>query len=365
MARRFRAGDGVTAPRDDERPAGPPVPGPSVSTRTIILGALLVVVLAVGLVLLLGKAAGYRQVLDALQGADPRWLIACFLLEMASYAAYIVCLRAIIAQDGGPRLGAGSSTRVWLASLGATRLVSPAGAGGLAITYWLLRRAGLAARDAVGRVLGFNILIFAIFGMWAFATAVVIVVQTGGDAPLGMAILWLIVVPAFGVAGLWVSQGERGMRVAADVQRGWLRKGLAGAVTGIIVARRAVAVPPDSRAIWGGIAYWLGDVACLWAALMAVGADVTPYGVGLAYATAYVAMLFPLPTGGYGAVDAATTFTLTVLGIPLAEAVVGVVVWRFFNFWLPTLPALVELARVQNLGRRLAREAGRAPRAPG
>ena len=115
---------------------------------------------------------------------------------------------------------------------------------------------------------------------------------------------------------------------------------------------------PDAPAFWGAIAYWTADVACLWAALSAIGADVTLHGVGLAYATAYVTMLLPLPTGGYGAIDAAATFALTVLGVPLAEAVAGVVVWRVFNFWLPTLPGLIELARAQGLGRRLSAETG-------
>ncbi|MGB1675613.1 MAG: hypothetical protein ACPHJV_04405, partial [Miltoncostaeaceae bacterium] len=71
------------------------------STRTIVLGVVLVVVLAVGLVLLLGKAAGYREVLNALEGADGAWLIACLFLEAAAYAGYVVCMRAIIAQDDG------------------------------------------------------------------------------------------------------------------------------------------------------------------------------------------------------------------------------------------------------------------------
>jgi uncharacterized membrane protein YbhN (UPF0104 family) len=35
-----------------------------------------------------------------------------------------------------------------------------------------------------------------------------------------------------------------------------------------------------------------------------------------------------------------------------------VVVWRFFNFWLPTIPALIELARSRDLARTLG---GRAP----
>lgn len=329
----------------------------AVSRRTVVLGIALVLVLAIGLVLLLGKAAGYRQVLDALESASGPWLIGCLILEVASYAGYVVALRAIVAMDDGPRLSPGSATRVWLASIGATRIVSPAGVGGIAIIYWLLRRAGMAAGAAISRVLGFNILVFALFGVWAFASALVLLLSLGGDVPLGMELPWLIVVPVLATAGLWISQGARGLRIAADTSHGWARKALAAAVRGIIVARAALGPGRvNTPALAGSIVYWVGDVACLWAALRAIGAEVTLTGVALAYATAYVAMLFPLPTGGYGAIDAAATFTLTVLGIPLAEAVVGVVVWRFFNFWLPTIPGLIELGRAGGLGRRLADE---------
>jgi uncharacterized membrane protein YbhN (UPF0104 family) len=330
-----------------------------VSPRSIALGVLLVVVLAVGLVLLLGKAAGYSEVVGALRGASGPWLVGCLVLQAAACAGYVVALRAIVAQDGGPVLSGTNATRVWLASLGATRIVSPAGAGGLAMLYWLLRKAGLRARDAISRVLGLNILVFALFGIWAFATSLVILIDSGVGAPLGMVVPWLVIIPVVGAVGLWISQGKRGEEVSHDASHGWMRTALAAAVAGIRVARASLRPGHMNQpALWGSIAYWAGDVLCLWAALRAIDAEVSIAGVALAYATAYVATLFPLPTGGYGVIDAAATFTLTVLGIPLAEALAGVVVWRFFNFWLPTIPALIELARSRDLARTLG---GRAP----
>ena len=327
----------------------------SVSRRTIVVAIVLVVVVATGLLLLLGKAAGYREVFDALEGASASWLVACLVLEVTAYAGYTVALRAVVAMDGGPRFTPMIATRVWLASLGATRIVSPAGAGGVAIIYWLLRRAGMRARVAISRVLGFNVLIFSVFGIGAFASALALVAGAGEGVPLGMALPWIIGVPVIAIAGLWVSQGSRGRRIAGTTAHGWWRRTAAAAVGAIIVAR-STATPGRINvvALTASVVYWLADVACLWGALRAIGADVSLIGVALAYATAYIAMLVPLPTGGYGAIDAAATFTLTVLGIPLAEAVAGVVVWRFFNFWLPTIPGLVELARAGNLGRHLA-----------
>ncbi len=356
----------VGADENADAATGPPLAkggqegGPLVvSTRSILVGAGLVVVLAVGLVALLGKAAGYSEVLGALGRASGPWVIGCLVLEAASYAGYVVCLRAVVAHNGGPALPGTSATRVWLASMGATRLVSPAGVGGLALMYWLLRKAGLHPRDAAARVLGLNILLFSMFGIWALATSLVILIRSGGDAPLGMIVPWLVVVPVIAVTGLWISEGERGERVSADTHHGWLRKGRAAFVAGIIVARTALRPPRlDPRILGGATVYWVGDLACLWGALRAIGAEVSLPGVALAYATAYVAMLLPLPTGGYGALDAASAFTLTMLGLPLAEAIAGVMVWRVFNFWLPTIPALIEVARSRDLARTLARDTG-------
>lgn len=335
-----------------------------VSRRTIVFAVVLVLVVATGLLLLLGKAAGYQEVLDALERASTPWLVACLALEAVAYAGYTVALRAVVAMHGGPRFSPLIATRVWLASLGATRILSPAGAGGVAIIYWLLRRAGMGARRAISRVLGFNVLIFSVFGIGAFASAVALIAGADEGVPVGMELPWLIGVPVIAVAGLWVSQGARGRRIAVTTARGLWRRTAAAAVGAIIVARAAVAPGRvNVVALAATVVYWVADVVCLWGALQAIGADVSLIGVALAYATAYIAMILPLPTGGYGAIDAAATLTLSVLGIPLAEAVAGVVVWRFFNFWLPTIPGLVELARAGNLGRHIAQEnrAGRGP----
>jgi len=66
----------------------------AVSRRAVVLGIALVLVLAIGLVLLLGKAAGYRHALDACESASTPWLIACFVLAALSCAGYLVrCVR--------------------------------------------------------------------------------------------------------------------------------------------------------------------------------------------------------------------------------------------------------------------------------
>ncbi len=55
---------------------------------------------------------------------------------------------------------------------------------------------------------------------------------------------------------------------------------------------------------------------------------------------------------------------LTVLGIPLAEAVIGVVVLRFLNFWLPTILDLNGLGRSGSLRRHPEEDNASAQGAP-
>jgi hypothetical protein len=53
-----------------------------------------------------------------------------------------------------------------------------------------------------------------------------------------------------------------------------------------------------------------------------------------------------LPLGGAGAADASLPFALNWTGVALAPAVLAVFAYRFFNAWLPVLPALVGLRRL-------------------
>ena len=61
-------------------------------------------------------------------------------------------------------------------------------------------------------------------------------------------------------------------------------------------------------------------------------------------------MILPLPLGGVGGVDAALTYALTAVGVPLALALVAVGVYRLFAFWAPTLPALAALLLAPRTG---------------
>ncbi len=102
------------------------------------------------------------------------------------------------------RLGAREAFQITLAGTVASKLLSTAGAGGVALTVWALRAAGLSPAAIARRMLAFELLLYGVFA--ATVTLVGVGLRTGvvaGEAP------WTVtVVPAIvGVAGISAAAG--------------------------------------------------------------------------------------------------------------------------------------------------------------
>jgi uncharacterized membrane protein YbhN (UPF0104 family) len=317
--------------------------------------------LGIGVVLLIAKAAGFGHVRDAIAAADSTWFFVCFFAECASFAAYAVVVRNALRTDGGPETGFGLSAHVMLASLGATRIVAAAGAGGIAVTYWCFRRARLSTHDAFVRVLGLNKLVYLVFGLGAWVAALLVLLGGGiADTPLSLTLPWLVVIPICLAGAGYVTQAAR-VRRLSRTDGAILRRGLGYAVSGTAWVRDVLPTAEGRRSLAGAVLYWSGDALCLWAALRSVGVSLDPATLALAYATGYAAMLLPLPFGGVGGVDAAMTYALTAVGVALAPALVAVAVYRLFGFWVPTIPALAALVLLPRAGRGLEQAAAARP----
>jgi uncharacterized membrane protein YbhN (UPF0104 family) len=139
-----------------------------------------------------------------------------------------------------------------------------------------------------------------------------------------------------------------------------VRRLVADSVAGAAMVRTLLTSPREhGLGVLGNSLYWAGDIACLWAALQLVGAHPTAAALVLAYSGGYVLTRRALPAGGAGFVEVALTFALTGIGVPLAHALIAVVVYRLFNFWLPIVPALAFIPAIRELRQRFS-DAGRA-----
>ena len=319
----------------------------------VVVGVVVAALLVAGIGLLLVRAAGFGEVRDAIEKADSTWFVVCFGAQLVALSAYAAVFRGAFSWHGTPDPGFRLSAYVMLASIGATRVFAAGGVGAIAATYWCFRRARHSVDEAIVRVLGFNALFYVAFGVGAWSAALATIAGWWGDVPKAFALPWLVVVPAIAVAAVVVTKPERVERLTrpgGSLQR----RALAYAVAAVAWVRSALVDPAGRRMLGATVLYWIGSLACLWASLRSVGETVPFPELVLAFAAGHAAMILPLPLGGVGGVDAALTYALTTVGVPLALALVAVGVYRLFSFWLPTVPALAALLVLPRIGRRLA-----------
>ena len=304
-------------------------------------------VLALAAAMGLADMAGYKALFDAVQDIVPTWFAVCFGGQVVAYLGYVLAVRDIARVDGGPMLSLRLSMQSVVAGFGV--FAATHAAGGFSVDYWTFRRSGLRRQDALARVLALGALEYAVLAPAALICAVVLLFGTGGHVQHAMTYPWLAVIPGF-LAALWVSSPKRAARLSDPGDGGRVRHGFAHAVAGISKLRCLLVAPRShGLGVVGVSLYWLGDIACLWAALKIYNAEISTPALILAYATGYVATRRSLPWGGAGLVEVMMTFALVWVGVPLAPALLGVVTYRAFNFWLPVIPALAALPAVRRM----------------
>ena len=307
--------------------------------------------LALGAIAGLADLAGAERIDQAARHLHPAWLVLCLGGELVAYAGYVLAVRDTAKVDRGPKLSFGHSIRAVVGGFGvfaATRT-----SGGFAVDYWALRTAGENREGAVARVLALGALEYAILAPAALCAAIALIVDGEGVSP-GLTFPWLAVIPGALIA-VWVTSPKRARRYATPgPDAGRLRLAFAHSVAGLSMLRSMVVAPPREHGLGllGTAGYWAGDIACLWGALQFFGNPrLSLPALIVGYATGYVLTRRSLPAGGAGVVEIALTFALHWVGFPFVRALLGVVVYRLFNLWLPIVPALAVLPDVDELRR--------------
>ena len=139
------------------------------SRRTTLLFLAGGAFLAVGVGLLIAKAARFAEVLDELKDADAAWAPVLLAGEVLAFVGYGIAYRGTARVNGGPQFSFTLTMR--LVATSQAGVAVGMGIGGLAVDYWALRRAGEEQNVAVSRVLALNTLEWAVLGAAAAAAA--------------------------------------------------------------------------------------------------------------------------------------------------------------------------------------------------
>ena len=269
----------------------------------------------------------------------PGWLAMMALLQALALACLWALQRlAIRAPSWGPVVSS------QLAGNALSKIAPGGGAVGAALQYRMLVRAGVPANRAVAGLTATNVLTFAV--VLAMPVLAIPAILRGGvsrdlleAAAIGLAVLVALfaigtALIAFDAPLTWV--GKTVQRVRNRVRR---RAEPVRRLPERLLRERGriidVLGPRWKRALAATSGRWAFDYATLLAALAAIGSDVRPGLVLLAYCAAQVLAQIPITPGGLGFVEAGLTAMLTLAGATAGAAVLATFAYRLFSYWLP------------------------------
>src|SRR5204862_1689492 len=152
--------------------------------RGVWIGALVAVLVLVAITALPGAYSAVSDGLSRLGSGDGRWIALALGLEALSFLGHIILFRTVFL-DSNSRVDFAASYEITMAGHAATRVFGAAGAGGIAVTVWALRRAGLAARTIASRMAGFLVLLYSFYAITVAAVGIGLwtgVLPGGGSA---------------------------------------------------------------------------------------------------------------------------------------------------------------------------------------
>jgi uncharacterized membrane protein YbhN (UPF0104 family) len=313
----------------------------------------------------LPKLSGVGTTVHRIERGDGWWIAIGVALELLSFAGYVMLFRAVFIRGHG-RIGWPESYEITMAGLAATRLFAAAGAGGVALTAWALRRSGMEPRIVACRMVAFIVLLYVVFAGSLLLDGIGLgtgLFPGGGSFAITYlpAIIALLLLGVAGAVAALPGDVERRLERRASGS-GRLAHWLARAVTVPALAASGVRTAIDlirsrNAGLLGAIAWWGFDISVVWAMFHAYG-HAPPFTViWMAYFVGQFGNLLPLP-GGLGGVEGAMIGAFAAFGVDFNLSVLAVLSYRGISFWLPTVPGAIAYFQLRRTVSRWREEEG-------
>jgi uncharacterized protein (TIRG00374 family) len=324
-----------------DQPAEPARSAERANAAKILKRAISVLALAAILeYVVVPQLPGIQSSLENIGSANLWFILAAILLEAGSLLAYAALTRSVLPNETVPSLW--TTFRIDLPTFAISHIVPGGGAAGSGLGFRLLTAQGVEGSDTgfalATQGIGSAVVLNAI--LWV---ALVISIPVSGYNPLYLtaAIAGAVILGAAVGCVLLLTRGEaRAARFMRWVARKvpFLNEDRMHRLAHRLSSRlRAMGREPGrlSRAFLWAAANWLLDAAALWACIAAFGHHTKVVGLLVSYSLAQVLAAIPITPGGLGVVEATLSATLVGFGVPNGIAVLGVITWRLFEFWLP------------------------------
>ncbi len=289
----------------------------------------------------LPELAGARKSLHLITQANYYLVILGIVLEALSLSAYGKLTQTLLPQHARPRYS--QILRIDLASLSVSHVLPGGAASGAGLSLRLMNASGVSGADTgfaiatqgIGSALVLNAL------LWI---SLIVSIPFAGFNKLYLTVALLgavLIAAAASLIYLFTKGQKHGLEVLTratrhipllrrfDLKRSFER-----------IAQRLTSLMEDPYALKSAVVWatlnWLLDAASLWVMLAAFGRIVNPDYLLVAYSVANVMAVLPITPSGLGVIEAFSTLLLVqFFGVPRGIAILGVITWRLFNFWVP------------------------------
>jgi uncharacterized protein (TIRG00374 family) len=321
------------------------------SGRRILQTLVVVALLIVAIYFLFPSLVGLEDAIGKIDDAELGWVLVAVGFGVAMFGTYITLFRGVVGGDELP-LTWKEACEINMAALAASRLFSAGGAGGIALTYWALRKAGMDARRSTQRMVVFLALQYTFYPLAIIVCGILL--RTGVVS--GKSSVELTIIPA-AIAGVGVVLGLLVALIPRDLERRIAKWAEGHRRAGLVrrIARGPEALADGLRkafdlmrhpsrgalAVLGAAGFWASQIAILWASFRAFGVSVPIAVLAMGFFLGMVANLIPFVPGGVGAVDAGLIGAYVLFGLPEATCFAAVLIYRLVAFWMPLPPGII------------------------
>jgi uncharacterized protein (TIRG00374 family) len=316
---------------------------------SLVEGAVLLVLLGIGLYLLVPKFIGDREMLAVIKEANFMLVPVALLLETLSMLSMCRLYHEVLRLGGGglsfPRM-----SLIYMSAYAFGHVVPGGNAGTFYLNYRELRKegvsGGLAVKTMAVSYLMYSgamiVLLIAGFLLSFFTGRLPFTYNVTALCISGGAFLFV----AFCVYAL--RRPELTRRMAVGLLRGAHRLRLLRGVDEGEAGRKVLEINDYLLSIFAhrrnllragvyGLGFWLMDLACLYTVFVAIGYPINPGILLVCYTIADIMGSLPLTPAGLGVFEASLGATLYAFGYPMEILATAILGFRFFSFWLCTL----------------------------
>jgi uncharacterized protein (TIRG00374 family) len=267
-------------------------------------------------------------------------VVAAFVLEILSLLSYSALTGVML---GWGRIRYRTLVRIDLADLAVNHTAPGGGAVAGAVRFRLFRDQGISEGDAAVaatvEIILSNLALVVLFLVGValsltqveadpknyIVAGVVVLVLLVGIA----AVVWALILRTAKVVSFARTVGRR-VPFLGEERSGRLVESFASSLRHL---------GQDRRRLWSAVATavgnWLFDAAALWVMLAALGQPIGPGPLLTVYGVGTLLTFLPLTPGGLGIVEGVMVPALIGFGVPHSAALLGVIGWRLFEYWLP------------------------------